>query len=757
MAKSAATDEQLLAAISAAEQASVSMSEGQLATDRADAIDRFNGKTYGNERPGRSAVVSRDVADVVEGVLANVIKPFVAGDQVVQFNPRGPEDENAAQQETDYVNFVALERNNGFVVLASSFKDALLLRNGYVKCGWTKREDVMVERYEGQSDDQLAILLSDPEIEVVQHSEYPDPSFVPPPMPAPQAMQMGMTPDMPPQQMLHDVVVRRKSSTEYVETVPVPPDEIVISERTRTPSVQDTPFIQHRTHKTLSELRQLGYDVPDDIADDDKGETQEGYARDRFSFTGDDEDEHVNDPSRREVMFKESWIRFDYDGDGIAELRRVCSVGQEVLSNEETDLIPIAAFTGTIMSHQHLGVSLYDQVKDVAELKTAVLRQFMDNKYLINNTRTVVDVDRVNLDDLLESRPGGIVRANGDPATAVVPLVTPDTGASALQALEYIDSIRENRTGYTRYAQGMGSDSLINKTATGLMQASNQSQMRLEMVSRTIAETGIRDLFRIIHALTLKHANKAEKVRLRNKWVEVDPRTWARRTDLQISVGLGSGNSDQMFGKLMTMVPLMQQAQAMGLAGPQEAYNLGAELWKAAGFKNPDKFIHPPAVDPQTGQPQQPQPKPDPAVLAAQEQGKAVVQAEQIKAQTAQQKIQSDERIAIHKIEKEATTDLQKQLLANQAKLLIESQHAAVDEARLRLDQQNTMMEQQAAAFSKSIEQIVGQKIDMTPIVQMVQRVMAELEAPREGEIVRGPDGRAVGVRSVRRKQPAIN
>ena len=251
MAKSAATDEQLLAAISAAEQASVSMSEGQLATDRADAIDRFNGKTYGNERPGRSAVVSRDVADVVEGVLANVIKPFVAGDQVVQFNPRGPEDEEQAQQETDYVNFVALERNNGFVVLASSFKDALLLRNGYIKCGWTKREDVMVERYEGQSDDQLAILLSDPEIEVVQHSEYPDPSFVPPPMPAPQAMQAGFTPDMPPQQMLHDVVVRRKSSTEYVETVPVPPDEIVISERTRTPSVQDTPFIQHRTHKKI--------------------------------------------------------------------------------------------------------------------------------------------------------------------------------------------------------------------------------------------------------------------------------------------------------------------------------------------------------------------------------------------------------------------------------------------------------------------------------------------------------------------------
>lgn len=673
------------------------MSSGQLATDRADAIDRFLGKAYGTERAGRSQVVSRDVADVVEGVLANVIKPFIAGDQVVQFSPRGPEDEEAAQQETDYVNFVALERNNGFVVLAASFKDALLLRNGYVKCGWTKREDVVVERYEGQSDDQLAMLMSDPDVEVVQHSEYPDPSFVPQPMPAPQGMQAGFAPGMPPQQLLHDVVMRRKSATEYVETVPVPPEEILISERTRAPCVQDAHFVQHRTHKTISELRQLGYDVDDDISDDDAGRSNEEYSRDRFSSALDDDD--INDPSRREVLFKETWIRFDYDGDGVAELRRVCSVGQEALSNEETDIIPVAAFTGTLMPHQHLGVSLYDQVKDLAELKTAVLRQYMDNKYLINNTRTIVDVDRVNLDDLMESRPGGVVRANGDPGSAVVPLVTPDTGASALQALEYLDTTRENRTGYTRYAQGMGSDSLVNKTATGLMQATNQSQMRLEMVSRTIAETGIRDLFRIIHALTLKHANKAEKIRLRNKWVSVDPRTWARRTDLQISVGLGAGNSEQMFGKLMTMVPMMQQAQAMGLAGPQEAYNLGAELWKAAGFKNPDKFLHPPQVDPQTGQPQQPQPKPDPVVMAAQEQGKALVQQEAVKQQGEDKRLPQEQMLEKYKIDEQEKTKRQLAMIEAATKMLIASGQIAQGDRKMALDHNINAIANQVSAL----------------------------------------------------------
>ena len=723
------TDSELLSAIKAAEASSYSPTHGELASDRADAIDRYLGKEYGNEVAGRSRVVSRDVADVVEGVLANVIKPFIAGDQVVQFTPRGPEDEEAAQQETDYINFVALERNNGFVVLATAFKDALLLRNGYVKCGWTKREDVLVEEYRGQSDDQIAVLLSDNEVEVIGHAEYPDP-YAPP-----------MQPGMPMAPMLHDVKIRRKNATEYVETIPVPPEEMIISERTRTPCLQDADFVQHRTHKTLSELRQLGYEVDDDVSDDDEGGDQEDYARTRWGDN--DDDDETNDPSRRVVQFKESWLRIDKDGDGVAELRRVCSIGSTLLSDDEADMIPIAAFTGTLFAHRHHGVSLYDQVKDLAQLKTALLRQYMDNKYLANNARSVVDVDRVNLDDLLESRPGGIVRANGDPSSAVMPLVTPDTGASALQALEYLDTTRENRTGYTRYAQGMGSDSLVNKTATGLMQATNQSQMRLEMVSRTIAETGVRDLFRIVHALTLKHATKSEKVRLRGKWVVVNPREWVKRMDLEISVGLGSGNSEQMFGKLMTMVPLMQQAQAAGLAGPKEFYNLGVELWKAAGFKNPDKFLHSPPVGPD-GQPIPPQAKPDPMVLAAQEQSKGLAQKAQIDGQTTLQKAQIDAAATMHKIDSDAKTRLQETYIEQASKMMIEAAKANIEERKVALDAQQQQAEQQLAALQGAAERVAG--LEFGPLLDRLEHIARLTSAERE--LVRDPKtGRAIGAR----------
>jgi len=250
-------------------------------------------------------------------------------------------------------------------------------------------------------------------------------------------------------------------------------------------------------------------------------------------------------------------------------------------------------------------------------------------------------------------------------------------------------------------------------------------------------------LFRIIHALTLKHANKAEKIRLRNKWVSVDPRTWARRTDLQISVGLGSGNSEQMFGKLMAMVPMMQQAQAMGLAGPQEAYNLGAELWKAAGFKNPDKFLHPPQIDQQTGQPQQPPQKPDPMVMAAQEQSKGLAQKAQIDQQTAIQKAQIDAQATMHKINTDAETRLKETYIQEASKMLIAAADKQLEERRMALDHQQAMADAQMSQLQDVAAKVAG--VDVGPLMDAIGRVVQLVQAPRE--LVRDKTGKPVGSR----------
>lgn len=682
------TDEQILAAIDAAEAVSFGPKSSEIASDRADALDRYMGKAYGDEQAGRSQVVSRDISDVVEGVTANVLKPFVGGDRVVMFNPRGPEDEEAAQQETDYINFVVMERNNGFVVLNSGIKDALLLRNGYLKCGWASRDDVTIETYNSLSDEELTLLAQDEAIEIIEHSEYP----------------MFETPQiigLPAQQapLLHDVKVHRKQPTEYVEVMPCPPDEILVSRRAVEPSLQNADFVQHRTHKTLSELRELGYKVEDDIVDDEDGsETIEDMARAVFNANADIWNDPTQNHARRLVLFKETWMRIDANGDGIAELRRICQVGKNLLANEDTDLIPIACFTPVLMPHRHLGVSVYDLVKDIAQIKTAMLRSHLDNRYLQNNAEKVVNVDAIeNMDDFLLSRPGGVKRVRGDVGGAVMPLVVPDTGSGALQTLEYLDSIRENRTGYTKTAEGMKSSSLATQTLGELQMQQSQSGIRLEMIARTIAETGLRDLFRIVHAITLKHSTRAEKVRLRNKWVPINPREWVRRTDLSITVGLGSTTGPQQMQNLMMIGQAQQTAMPMGIVTPENIYNTLSKLATAAGFKNPDEFFTRPQQQPkkspdgqpvmgQDGKPEMesappPQQK-DPIVQAAEIKAQTESQALQFKAHSDMQGKQMDAQLEQQKMQ----ADQQREAAQAQADMAVE-QHKAELQVQLRREE----------------------------------------------------------------------
>jgi hypothetical protein len=685
--------ESVLAAISAAEQQAQGGNSGQVSTDRADAVDRYYGKAYGNEQPGRSAVVSRDVADVVEGVVANVVKPFVGGDEVVRFDPISQEDEAAATQETDYVNFVALERNNGFVWLVSAIKDALLLRTGYIKCQWEVRQDVITETYTGLSPEEVQVILGDKDVEPVEHSEYP--AFEP---------VMGM---MEPPPMLTDLKVKRTKPTEFVRIDPVPPDEILVSDRARTPSLQDVDFVQHRTRKSLSELRQAGYKIDDDITDDEQGETLEELGRQRFG-EGSTWDEPTGTAARRMVLFKESYIRLDKDGDGVAELRRVCSVGQNLLADDDCDIVPIACFSGVLVPHQHLGLSVYDLVEDLAKIKTALIRSYLDNRNLQNNGRWALDTNRCNIDDFLTSRPGGVVRGDGNPNEWCMPLVAPDTSTGALQGLEYLDTIREQRTGYTRNSAGMDNDALTNTTATGMSMQLSQSQLRLEMIARTIAETGVRDTFRIIHALTLKHSSKEEKVRLKGEWVAVNPREWVRRTDLSIAIGLGSGTSDQQLAKWVALGPVMQAAQMQGFVTPQQGHAFIAEGIKLAGWKNTEKFVAlqmEPVMDPNTKQPvmgQDGKPQMKPKVPPPQPPPE--VQVAQIKAQADMQKMQADMQVGGQKLQAEQAAKQQEMGLQMQMKEREQQNALALQASNDQRDNQKMQLEHERALQEMAIK-----------------------------------------------------
>lgn len=579
------SDSELLATIDREERNAYGYTSGDLATERAQAMDYYLGKPFGNEIEGRSQVVSTDVADTIEWVIPSLIKIFASGDKVVEFQPRGVEDIEAAEQETEYVNHLVMEKNPGLEILYTWFKDALIQKVGYVKVWFEEVENTDEEYYEGLSDEEFAMLQS----QDVEPIEYEAVQVI---------TEMGPA-------TAHNVRVKKTTKDRKLCIAPVPAEEIRVHSMHRSISLQDTPFVQHYCRKTISDLRAMGYDIKDDFAGDDEDVemSQESLARDLYGEEAVDDD---GDREMRRVWLKDTYIRIDMDGDGIAELRHVVHAGNQVLENEVCDLIPFAAVTPILMPHRHIGRSFADQTMDVQLVKSTLIRQTLDNFYLANNGRTAINEDRVNLEDMLVSRPGGVIRVKGDPGTAFLPVQHPSIGAASFQMIEYMDSVRENRTGVTKYNQGLDADSL-NKTASGIQQIMNASQQRIELVARLFAETGVKDLFLIVHAMCRKYSQREEVVRLRGKWVPIDPRQWKRRSDLSISVGLGTGSKDQMLAHIMQILQVQREALQIGVATPKNIYNAVARLTQNAGFKDVEEFW----TNPDQAPPQQPQPDPE--------------------------------------------------------------------------------------------------------------------------------------------------
>ena len=368
---------------------------------------------------------------------------------------------------------------------------------------------------------------------------------------------------------------------------------------------------------------------------------EESNARDIY------DEEYDRAIESQEALVKDTYIKLD------GERYRVVVLGNTVLYKEKCEYVPFACITPMIMPHRHIGRSYADLTMDIQLIKSTLIRGQLDNMYLANNGRYAIS-DRVNLDDMLTSRPGGIVRVDGDPGTGIMPLSHPPLPASSFGMVEYMDSMNEKRTGITAYNQGLDSNSL-NKTATGVAQIMNASQQRIELVARTFAETGVKELFKLVHYLVRTTLTKPDIIRLRNKWVEVDPREWKARKDLSISVGLGAGNKDQQLVHLTSILQMQKEAIQVGLTSPEKIYNALAKLTQNAGFKNPEEFwINPANTPEQEGQPN----KPSEAEIMVQ--GQLQIEQQKAQAQLQQEQVRSQNDVIIEREKIAAQAELER-------------------------------------------------------------------------------------------------
>lgn len=554
-------------------------------------LDYYHQEPLGTEVAGRSTVVLPDVEQVIESMLPDVLRVFTGSDTPVEFRPHGPEDVEVAEQQTDVAHHIVNEQNDGFRIQYDWVKAALVEKVAALKAWWEEDERVSEEVYEGKTIEELVLLDQNPEVEFLEAEESESSTEAQP---------------------YFDVKVRRTRSLGRVRIEGIPNEEFVVDRDAR--CVGDARLIGHVRTMTRSELLEMGFDE----AEIDRIPKSHGDQRfnDLLKIARDDLDQQssvhsVSSPewASEKVDFAELYFTVDADGDGRTELRRILAggagSGMVILENEVTDHKPFAVISAIREPHKFFGRAVADLVVLWQKVRSTIFRQFLDNLYRINNGAYYVQEGVVELDDLLSTAPVRVVRGNAPANQAITPLPVPEVGRGVFEALEFSQVQIEQATGQSRLNQGQDARA-FGKTAFGTNALLSKAQGRLELVVRVLAETGYRDLYRLVLQLLAKHQTKAQVMRLRNAWVPVDPSLWDTMMDVSVKVGLSTTSRDILIGQLQQLIGMQAQALQSGarVATEQNLYEALLEVTRTMGFADAERFWTnpeelPPAAPPQ--------------------------------------------------------------------------------------------------------------------------------------------------------------
>ena len=614
----------------------VSYIDTDLSPIRAKGTEYYRGDLFGTEEEGRSQVVAMEVRDTVSAMMPSLMRIFFSSENTVEFVPTGPEDVANAQQATDYCNFIFNSDNNGFLTTYATFKDSLVRKCGIMKCWWEEDETVRIEEYSGLDDQTLQILMQE-QTDVMVMNTYPD-------------QMMGQ---------LHDVQIKRKIKGGRVRIMSVPPEELLLDRRAR--SFDDSAIIAHRQMATVAQLIELGYDedeVRENITSSDLDTNQEYLARQPVNSFGVSV-ESAN-PMMERVLYVEAYLRVDYDMDGIPELRKVCCIGSgyKIVRNLPASYIPFIDFPCDPEPHTSPleAMSIFDITHDLQEIKSEILRNTLDSLAQSIHPRTAIVEGQVNIEDVLNNETGAIIRMRAP--GMVQPFSTPFVGQAAFPMLDYMDQLREDRTGMSKAAMGLNADALQSSTKAAVAATISASQGRIELISRIMAE-GMRKLFKSILFLVTTHQDKARMVRLRNEFVQIDPRAWDAAMDCSINIGMGNGDTNERVAALMQISAKQQEVLTQlgvvnPLVTPSQYSSTLRKIVELNGFKDPSQFFNQIPADYQPPAP--PAPKPTPEEMLAQVQAQSIqadIQKKAAELELSRQKMVMDDDFARDKMYQE--------------------------------------------------------------------------------------------------------
>jgi hypothetical protein len=575
-------DEQTILAVISSElsQAQGSSSNDSLQANREAALSYYLGLPNGKEVKGKSSVVSTDVADAIEWIMPQVIKALTQNNEVVRFDPSGADDEAQAELESDFVYDILMKDNSGFIVLHQFIKDALMQKNGILKAYYSKYDEVKKESYTGLVDMQIQMLLAEPGVELVSHTSTETPEGV-----------------------LHDVKIGRTTTAGSIVVEAVAPEHFRVATSHNSILLKDCRFCAHVEDKTVSDLIKMGY--PRELVESIQGSDDEAF-RSNYRFTMQGENYDTNDTavdeSQRLITVAECYTYMDIDDDGIGEYVKITVAGgdnpTQILDIEEIDHCPFVSGTAILMSHKFSGLSIYDRLCQIQDHKTSLWRNTMDNIYLQNNQRMGVLDGQVNLDDLLLSRPGGVIRMKS--VDALVPVVTPQIGDAAYRMLDYLDMTRAGRVGVDPNGEVNVSNVGDRIGSQGVDRVMTAKEELVNLMIRVIAETGLKPLCYLIRDLAIQHMDSVQHFRYKEAWHDVNPSTWNRRLRSTVRVGVGTGDRRLLLEgaqQILSLQEKMLMNPSQSFVTPNQIYNGISFAAKQLGIDGIGRFFLSPDSD----------------------------------------------------------------------------------------------------------------------------------------------------------------
>lgn len=571
--KTKLTDEEIESAALEAMRSSLGAPDSEVGRLRLRNIEAYNAEPTGEWAPpevaDRSDFVATDVADTVNGLLPQVMQMFVSSDDAVEFEARGqPGSDEEAKLATAYVNHLFYVRNDGVSIVHDWFWDALVQKVGWVKVWIDEDADESKQKYEGQTQEQLVMLMQD-----------------------------GWQLDGEPQQDEQGGIaftVRKESRTKCVKVAVVAPAEMRVDVNARWDD--DPAVIGQVFYRRRFEWEQDGYDVSDYSGASSGPQDMESLAllgsSDGFSFGAAHESHEL-------LRGSEIYMKLDANGDGIAEWIKVCLIEDKLAimqdgssGIEEVDGHPFVWICPNPRPHSFFGDCPADFAYQPQRTRTTTVRAIQDNMILSVNQRMYVNTNAaVNIDDVLDSRAGGVIRGQGPASDAIQAIGQPSLAGPAYQFNDYIASWAENRTGFNRYSAGTDSNA-INKTKGGVELLTAKADMRTGLMARHFA-VGMRKLFAKILKLSVQYQNVPEMVALNGSFVPINPGEFRNQFHTKINVGLGTGTKEQQAQRIMGLLQVQQMGAQFGVVGPENIAESIRLYVEANEYKNPQRFVSP--------------------------------------------------------------------------------------------------------------------------------------------------------------------